>query len=226
MSNIKKSSVVMLGATGAVGGETLNTLLSQDLTASITLLGRRDVDAITQSNVVQYRADIFDVDSYKKYLTGHDVAICTLGVGQPSKMSKEDFIKIDKTAVIDFATACKQAGIKHFELLSSVGINKDSSNFFLKTKGELVEELKALHFDRLSIFQPSMIITPTNRYGFTQALTLAFWPVIDKLFIGSLKKYKGIAVAKLGRAIALNIVSDKKGLEYLNWKDFQDLNLM
>jgi len=216
----------MLGATGAVGGETLNTLLSQDLTASITLLGRRDVDAITQSNVVQYRADIFDVDSYKKYLTGHDVAICTLGVGQPSKMSKEDFIKIDKTAVIDFATACKQAGIKHFELLSSVGINKDSSNFFLKTKGELVEELKALHFDRLSIFQPSMIITPTNRYGFTQALTLAFWPVIDKLFIGSLKKYKGIAVAKLGRAIALNIVSDKKGLEYLNWKDFQDLNLM
>ena len=34
------------------------------------------------------------------YLGGHNVAICTLGVGEPSKVSKkEEFVKIDKTAV-------------------------------------------------------------------------------------------------------------------------------
>jgi len=61
-------------------------------------------------------------------------------------------------------------------LLSSVGISPKSKSFFLRTKGELVEALKALNFERLSIFMPSMILTPTNRYGFSQALTLAVWP--------------------------------------------------
>jgi len=101
---------------------------------------------------------------------------------------------VDKLAVIDFAKACKAGGVKHFELLSSVGISADSSSFFLRSKGELVEELKALNFERLSIFQPSMILTPTNRYGFMQGLTLAVWPVIDKLLIGGLRKYRGIKV--------------------------------
>ena len=65
-----------------------------------------------------------------------------------------------------------------------------------------------------------MILTPTNRYGFSQALTLMFWPFIDKLFFGSLKKYKGIEVEKLGQAIAKNIYKDNNGVEYLSWGDF------
>ena len=51
--------------------------------------------------------NIFSPSSYMKYLPGHTTAICTLGVGQPSKISKEDFIKIDKKAVIDFAKAVR-----------------------------------------------------------------------------------------------------------------------
>ena len=68
-------------------------------------------------------------------------AICTLGVGQPSKMSKEEFLKIDKQAVLDFAVSCKNNGIKHFQLLASVSINANSSSFYLRSKGELVEWL-------------------------------------------------------------------------------------
>jgi hypothetical protein len=36
-------------------------------------------------------------------------------------MSKEDFVKIDKNAVLDFAIACKNEGVSQFSLLSSVG---------------------------------------------------------------------------------------------------------
>ena len=223
MKNNKKATVVMLGATGAVGGEVLKNLISSNITQKITLLGRRDLKDISQDYIVQHRANIFDTTSYIEHIKNHDTAICTLGVGEPSKMSKEDFIKIDKTAVIEFAKVCKNSGIKHFELLSSVGINHQSSNFFLRSKGELVEELKALHFDRLSIFQPSMIITPQNRYGINQALTLALWPIIDKIFFAGLKKFKGIKVELLGKAIAMNITNDHHGLEMLTWTDFQRL---
>ena len=219
----RSNKIIMLGATGAVGGETLKSLLQLDLASKITLLGRSNVEGILQDYVHQYKADIFKPNQYAEYAHGHDTAICTLGVGEPSKTSDEDFIKIDKTAVIDFAKVCKQAGIKHFELLSSVGINHKSNNLYLRSKGELVEELKALEFERLSIFQPSMIITPTNRYGLTQAITLSLWPIIDKVFFAGLKKFKGLKVDQLGKAMAINTTKDKSGLEFLTWSDFQKL---
>ncbi len=213
-------SVIMLGATGAVGTESLNTLLTIPQVNKISLLGRRPVENIREKHVHQYNIDVSNPSTYSEKIAGHQIAICTLGVGQPSKVSREDFLKIDKIAVLDFAKACKANGVQHFELLSSVGINSKSSSFFLRAKGELVEELKALQFDRLSIFQPSMILTPNNRYGMMQGLTLAIWPIIDSIFFGSLKKYKGVKVENLGKAIALNILEKKSGEEMLTWEDF------
>ena len=159
----------------------------------------------------------------RKYLQGHTTAICTLGVGEPSKMSKEEFLKIDKTAVLDFARECKKAGIKHFELLASVSINPTSSSFYLRAKGELVEELKALNFERLSIFQPSMILTPTNRYGIAQAITLKVWPLLKPLFMGNLRKYRGISVNVLGQAMAKNIFTEGEAYEILQWVEFYSI---
>ncbi|MBX2871527.1 MAG: NAD(P)H-binding protein [Saprospiraceae bacterium] len=216
-------SVVMLGASGAVGGEALGTLLMMPKVEHLSLLGRREIPNQPDPRIQQHIINIFEPSSYQSLVADHDVAICTLGVGQPSKTSKEDFIKIDKIAVIDFAKACKAAGVRHFELLSSVGISSNSSNFFLRTKGELVQALEALEFEQLSIFQPSMILTPTNRYGFTQAVTLLIWPVLQPLLLGSLRKYRGIRVEQLGKAIALNILDRKQGVEKLVWDDFQTI---
>ncbi len=221
----KPLSVVMLGASGAVGGQALGALLEMSNIAKITLLGRRTIPGITSeyAAIEQHVVDIHQVDSYSRLLNGHDVAICTLGVGEPSKMNREDFVKIDKTAVADFGQACKQAGIEHFELLSSVGADAASSSFYLRTKGELNNYLKGLIFKRLSIFQPSMILTPTNRYGITQAIVLKLWPMINPLLIAGMSKYKGVKVEDLGRAMALNVFHPYQKVEELHYADFQKI---
>jgi uncharacterized protein YbjT (DUF2867 family) len=220
---IEKLSIVMMGSSGAVGTETVNMLLQFTNIKRLTLLGRKTNPNINNEFVEQHKINILDSNSYKNVLAGHSVAICTLGVGEPSKISKEEFIEIDKTAVLDFAKACKEKGVKHFELLASVGINPKSSSFYLRTKGELVEELKALNFERLSIFQPSMILTETNRYGISQAITLKVWPLLKPLLLGSLKKYRGIPVSILGEAMAKNIVTNKQGYEILQWSEFYSI---
>ncbi len=219
-------SVVMMGATGAVGKQTLKALLTIPALERLTTLGRRGITDLSDSRIHQHQIDIFNPHTYKQFLPGHQTAICTLGVGEPSKISKDDFVKIDKLAVIDFALECKKAGIRHFELLGSVGSNSKSSLFYLRTKGELVDELKALHFERLSIFQPSLLITPTNRYGFSQGLFLRLWPILKPLLLGPLRKYRGIAVDQLGRAMANNVLVSKKEVECLFWDDFNILAKM
>ncbi|WP_235296630.1 NAD(P)H-binding protein [Portibacter marinus] len=215
--------IALLGATGAVGSEVLKSLLKMEEVVKITSFGRRKIDQIDAPLLDQYLVDIFNADTYADHLVNHDVAICTLGVGQPSKLPRDEFVKIDKEAVLLFAQKCKEQGVKHFQLLSSVAINPNANNYYLRTKGELVEALKDIQFNRLSIFKPSMILTPQNRYGFAQGLTLKIWPVLSPLFLGQLKKYRGVKVENLGAAMAFNIRKAGKGFESLTWSDFQKI---
>ncbi len=216
--------IVMMGATGAVGNQVVRSLLESVPVKKLTLLGRRSIEDLPLQIVHQHAVDIFSPPSYSKFMIDHQISICTLGVGQPSKVGREAFLKIDKQAVLDFAHASKKAGVEHFELLSSVGINAKSRSFYLRSKGELVEEIQALKFERFSVFQPSMILTPTNRYGLMQGITLKVWPLLHPILLGGLSKYRGIRVELLGQAMALNILRQRSGLERLEWADFHTIN--
>lgn len=215
--------IVMMGATGAVGTQVLSALLAQSSPLSITSLVRRSDVAFKDQRLTQHVVDVLDPASYQRHLAGHEVAICTLGVGQPSKMSAEAFTRIDKDAVLAFATACKQAGVRHFQLLSSVGASAASRNFYLRSKGELQEALIALGFERLSLFQPSMILTPSNRYDWVQGLLLQVWPWLNPVLRGSWQVYRGVKVSTLGRAMAVNALRSGPGVETLRWPAFQAL---
>jgi uncharacterized protein YbjT (DUF2867 family) len=214
-------AIVILGATGAVGHHAALALAQSPAVRRLTLLGRRPADRISGKAVTQHGIDIFAPMSYQSLLPGHDAAVCTLGVGQPSKIDQAEFVRIDRDAVLDFARACRQAGVRHFELLGSVAADASSSNFYVRTKGQLEDGLKALNFERLSLFKPSMLITPTNRYGVSQGFLLAAMPLLDPLLIGALSKYRSVTVAQLGAAIAANVFSPRKaGVERLQWPEF------
>lgn len=215
-------SVVMLGASGAVGGHALAQALALPEVTQVTSLGRR-VLPHTNPKLRQEVVDVFDPETYAPHLAGHRAAICTFGVGEPSKVSREEFLRVDKTAVLAFATACKAAGVRHFSLLSSVGVSARSRSYFLRSKGELEDGLRWLEFDRLSLFHPSMILTPTNRYGLSQAIILKIWPLLTPVLRGGLRKYRGVEVAKLGAAMARNVVRDGHGEEVLEWDGIMGL---
>ncbi len=232
-------SVVILGASGAVGGEAVKALLAMPSVTRLTLLNRRTLvlpasPVHTQFPVLsQHIVDPLDPATYRHLLLGHTAAICTLGVGQPTQVSKEELVRVDKTAALDFARACREVGVNHFELLSAVAADARSSNHYLRTKGELRDGLAALGFERLSVFQPSMILTPTNRYDWKQGVVLAVWPKLAPLLLGRLKKYRGVRIETLGAAMAHNLISahppvqsgtrDGKGVEMLHWPEFAAL---
>ena len=215
--------VVVLGATGAVGAAVVRSLLARGSAVPLTLLGRRTAAHLDAPSVTQHAVDVFRPESYRALIDGHQAAVCTLGVGEPSKASREEFVRVDRDAALGFATACKERGVRHFELLGSVGANARSRQFYLRTKGELEEGLRALSFHRLSLFRPSMILTPTNRYGVSQAVTLAVWPRLDPVLRGPARKLRGVRLERLGAAMANNLFTTGKGAEVLYWDDFERL---
>ena len=217
-------NVVMLGATGAVGGEALRHLLDMKDVDSVSTLSRRRFQDVSSPKLNQHIVDVMKPETYAACLKGHNTAVCTFGVGEPSKASREEFQAVDYDAVLAFATACKSAGIIHFELLGAVMANSKSRNFYLKSKGQLCESITALGFERFSIFQPSMILTSKNRYGFSQGLMLVVWPWFSPLLKGSWQKYRGVRVESLGSAIAHNIFASGKSFEILHWPEIQKLS--
>ena len=68
-----------------------------------------------------------------------------------------------------------------------------------------------------------MILTPTNRYGVSQAITLKVWPWLKPLLFAGLRKYRGVKVSVLGKAIAANVIEEGVGFEEFVWDDFQRL---
>jgi uncharacterized protein YbjT (DUF2867 family) len=214
--------VIHLGASGAVGGHALQTLLADDRVTHVTILVRRALE-VTSPKLAQHVVDVLDPETYRAHAPGHDAALCTLGVGQPSKSSRAEFLRVDRDAVLAFGKACVDAGVGHFELLGSVGADAKSATFYLKSKGELEDGLRALGFARLSLFRPSMILTPNNRYGVGQALTLALWPAVSTLLFGPMRRLRGVRVEVLGRAMARNVCTEGRGVEVLEWDAFAAL---
>ena len=65
-----------------------------------------------------------------------------------------------------------------------------------------------------------MLLTPVNRYGFTQGLLLAIWPKLNPVLRGEWRKYRGIPVETLGASMAANLFTGGTGVEQLVWQDF------
>lgn len=216
-------SAVVLGGTGAVGSSVVRALLAGDAWRRVTVLVRR-ADALSElkdPRLERRVVDVMDPGAYEHFLPGHGVAFCTMGLGEPSQSSREEFRRVDLDGAAAFASACRRQGVAHFLLLTAVGANPRSSIYYVHIKGEVEERVKAEGFARTSFFRPSMLMTPTNRYGFLQGTLLALFPLIDPLLAGPLSRYRSIKVSDLGKAMVRHAERPGAGVEVLEWKEFQ-----
>ena len=55
-------------------------------------------------------------------------------MGTLNTLPQDGFRKVDHDYIINFAKLAKKAGIKEFHLVSSMHVNSESSNLYLKTK--------------------------------------------------------------------------------------------
>jgi uncharacterized protein YbjT (DUF2867 family) len=74
------------------------------------------------------------------------------------KGEKEAYRKVDYDIPVHAARFCKMVGCSIFVLVSAVGANSKSKNFYLELKGEVEDEVKKLQIDSVHIMRPSMLL--------------------------------------------------------------------
>jgi uncharacterized protein YbjT (DUF2867 family) len=228
MAEPRSYRAVVIGATGAVGGSLLRELLASSSCTEVTALTRRAVEGIdSQPGREKLRARIIDLADIeaetRNAATGHEIAFCTLGIGQPRKASANEHWRVDVEYSGAFARGAAQAGVRHISLLSSVGADPSSRSRYLRVKGAAEQAFIDAGIARTSLFRPSLLVTREIRYGLQDRLTQAFFPFLAVLLPA---RFHAIRVEDLARAMRINAERvGAKGVEVLHYPEFAALLL-
>lgn len=176
---MKDLRAVVAGGTGLVGNSLLKELSGSSEFKEILVLVRR-AGAITLPAKAIEKA--VDYHALATSLAGVNAThwYCALGTTIKKAGSREAFAKVDRDYVIEFAKAAKANGCKSFNIVTALGADPKSKIFYNKVKGESEEALRAIGFESLNIFRPSLLdgerseSRPGERVGIRVARALSF----------------------------------------------------
>jgi uncharacterized protein YbjT (DUF2867 family) len=114
---------------------------------------------------------------------------------------------------LKIANWAKEKEIETFVVISSIGAQAGSGNFYLKTKGEMESALLAVGISRLFIVRPSFLKGLRNEFRLTDEIINIFSGLMNRALYGSFKKYRAIDANKVAKAmIVLANSQEKEGI--------------
>lgn len=162
---------LIIGATGATGRDLLEQLLADPEVSRVDIFVRKET-GIKHEKLQTHIIDFNDVSQWSDLVKG-DVLFSCLGTTLKVAGSKEAQWKIDHDYQYHFAQAARANNVPRLVLVSADMASPDSKLFYSRMKGQLEEEVKALNFERLDIFNPPLLVRKnTDRGGERMAKTI------------------------------------------------------
>ena len=213
-----KNTAVIIGATGAVGKEILKEILGTEYYERIYVLGRNSISRLPEDDrltkiVIDFENMRFDTS----ILDDADV-FAALGTTIKIAGSKENQRKIDVDYTVNFAKLC-EGKVRSFNVVSAIGANSKSKNFYNSLKGELEDKLKEMNLGTLRIFQPSLLISRRDDNRFLEEIFMKVAPIFQFVLKGKTKKYSPIEASLLGKVI-VRFATENIGKGTYTYNDF------
>jgi uncharacterized protein YbjT (DUF2867 family) len=215
-------TAVVLGASGLVGGFCLKALVDDPDYTRVLTFGRRELPSqMTRAKVTQRVADLGSL-SAEDFHGAQDV-FSALGTTIRKAGSEAAFRHVDLELPLRAAQVALQAEAEQFVVVSSVGADPASKNFYLRTKGELEQELVKLPFRALHILRPSLLTGKRQEFRLGESLAITAAPLLDLLTLGRLRRYHSIKAEAVGKAMEGAAKQGKSGVFVYEYKEIVTL---
>lgn len=217
---MKFKQVTLFGATGLIGSYLLEFLLKDSDIHLINVVGRNPFH-LQHDKINNIVIDFEDVSSISNSITGSEVVFVSIGTTM-SKVNgdKIKYKSVDFDIIFNIANACKQKNINQFIYVSSLGANANSSNFYLRLKGEIDEAVAKLNLNSTSVFRPSVLLGKRNESRPGEKIMQFVMPLLDFMIPSNSKAIKAEDVAKS----MLNTTKNyKSGLHIYQYNQIKDL---
>lgn len=204
------------GASGMVGGFVLGKLLESAAYERVVALLRRPLpDAhpkLSQS--------IVDLGALSATALGPvDDVFCCLGTTLKKAGSRAEFRRVDATLVIDLARAARQAGASRFLLVSAVGADARSPNFYLSVKGEAEAGVRELGFRATHVFRPSLLLGERQESRPLEGLGMLMARPMSALLHGRWRKYRAVPAERVAAAMVAAATQDDRAGVFVHHLD-------
>jgi len=211
-------SALIAGSTGLVGWHCVDFLLASPEYASVTALVRRS-GGVKNPKLHEQVVDFNQLTN----LTAADDIYCALGTTIKKAGSQPAFRRVDFEYPLRLAELSLAAGAKQFLLVSSVGANSRSGNFYLRTKGELEDALRQLSFTALHIFRPSFLVGERKEQRAGERLGIVVAEAMKFAMLGGLRKYRSIPAEAVAKAMVIAASRGFTGVHVYEHDDIEKL---
>src|ERR1700677_2736493 len=181
-----QAQLVVVGATGMVGGYALRYALDNPTVERVTAIGRRKLGISHPKLKEVVHRDFADCSALADELSGQNAAVFCLGTYTGAVSDKElRTITVDYT--VEFARVLRNSSPDAaFSFLSGSGADPTgrSRMAFARYKGEAENALLASRFPRLYIFRPAYIypVEPRKEPNLSYRVFRGIYPLFRLLF--------------------------------------------
>jgi uncharacterized protein YbjT (DUF2867 family) len=206
-SAASQKRLVIVGATGMVGGYARRYALENSAVGSVTSIGRRKLGISHPKLEEVLHADFASCSALAGTLSGQDAAVFCLGA-YTGAVTDAELRTITVNYPVEFARVLRSSSPgAAFSFLSGSGADPTgrSRMAFARYKGEAENALLATGFPHVYIFRPAYIypVEPRNEPNFTYRLLRKIYPAFRALFPNQV-----IRADDLARAMVDVVVSE------------------
>ena len=213
--------VMLAGASGLLGKNALDAFLDSPDTGRVFAITRRPLGR-EHSRLANRIVQFDNIETQLKGLTCH-VAVCCLGTTLGQAGSEAAFRRVDVDYVLSFARTAKAAQAQRFIVVSSAGADKQSKNFYLRTKGEMEEALAGVGFTSLDILQPGPLLAWRNQMRPLELGALLVMPLVNPFLRGGREAFRGISAKTVGAAVVGAARSGRRGVQRYTYDGIEAL---
>ncbi len=201
-----KKRLVIVGATGMVGGYALRDALEHTAVGRATSIGRRKLGISHPKLTEALHRDFADCSSLAETLSGQDAAVFCLGA-YTGAVSDAEFHTITVDYAVEFARVLRASSPgAAFSFLSGSGADPTGRSRipFARYKGEAENALLAAGFPRVYLFRPAYIypVEPRKEPNFSYRLLRGIYPGFRVLFPNQVIRADELARAMVGAVVS------------------------
>ena len=202
---VGQQRVVIVGATGMVGGYALRYALDHSAVGTVTAVGRKRLGISHPKLQEVLHQDFADCSALTKALSDKDAAVFCLGA-YTGAVSNAELRRITVDYAIEFARVLRDGSPEtSFSFLSGSGADPTGRSRipFARYKGEAENALLAAGFLHVYIFRPAYIypVEPRKEPNFSYRLFRAIYPAFRLLFPNQVIRADDLARAMLDVAV-------------------------
>jgi len=192
-------TAILFGSTGLTGSFVLQELIKDVRYSRIILFLRKPLPELLPK-ITEVVMELTEHDDFEKFVFGDEI-YCCLGTTIRKAGSQEAFRKVDFELPVRIAKAAKINGVSKMLVISSIGADPKSSNFYLRTKGEMESSILAAGLKNVYIFRPSILLGPRKESRLGESIGKMLMNAFSFFMAGTLKKYRPIHVQTVAKAM-------------------------